>query len=606
MPKVKKSLTKDHFDKVDEKLVKCKVCGKILKTGGGTSNMLSHLTRKHPQAILETTTTSQQPAPTASSQQTPGEPIISLQQTKIQMVPLAKNTKKIDEQLTLMCATDFQPFTVVEDYGFRNFVEALNPNYQIPTRAKIRYEILPELYKKAKKKLEDLLKNVESLSVTTDLWTSMNLDSYISVTIHFYHENSLKSFVLNTVYMSESHTSAHLAATLNTILVEWNIKHKIVAIVTDNAPNMLKMCELLEIRNMPCFAHSLNLAVQDSLTAVKELEAIIEKCKRLVKYFKKSTLATNALNTEQKDRFPENEPLKLIQDVATRWNSIYHMLNRILLLSDSLAMVTRRLSQAPPFLTADEEEIVKELVKILNIFEQATKLLSGESYPTSSLVIPVICGLYDTLNTLSPCITTTIGKIFYHKVKESMNTRLLGYETRTVNRVATYLHPLYRNGFRQTDNMLAAKDQVRRELTQYLRSNASPTQGNITEPVEPSTSSIPSTSAPKLLDFLNKRKEDLGLTVPPNASAINILKMYLETSCEGDHNMNVGKFWEENKHLSPLGTIAYRYLCVPATSVPSERLFSTAGYVVGNRRTRLQADAVEMLCFLNRNRVLLQ
>lgn len=349
MPKVKKSLTKDHFDKVDEKLVKCKVCGKILKTGGGTSNMLSHLTRKHPQAILETTTTSQQPAPTASSQQTPGEPIISLQQTKIQMVPLAKNTKKIDEQLTLMCATDFQPFTVVEDYGFRNFVEALNPNYQIPTRAKIRYEILPELYKKAKKKLEDLLKNVESLSVTTDLWTSMNLDSYISVTIHFYHENSLKSFVLNTVYMSESHTSAHLAATLNTILVEWNIKHKIVAIVTDNAPNMLKMCELLEIRNMPCFAHSLNLAVQDSLTAVKELEAIIEKCKRLVKYFKKSTLATNALNTEQKDRFPENEPLKLIQDVATRWNSIYHMLNRILLLSDSLAMVTRRLSQARHF-----------------------------------------------------------------------------------------------------------------------------------------------------------------------------------------------------------------------------------------------------------------
>lgn len=493
----------------------------------------------------------------------------------------------------------------MEDSGFRTFVEALNPNYDIPTRQKIRYEILPALYEKAKNSLETILQNVESLALTTDLWTSLNLDSYLSLTIHFYHENMLKSFVLSTVCIFESHTAAHLATTLNTILGEWKIRDKIVAIVTDNATNMLKMCELLEIRNMPCFAHTLNLTVQDAL-AVEELEAIIEKCKKLVKFFKKSTLATNALITQHKDR-QQDAPLKLIQEVATRWNSVFHMLNRILLLSDSLAIVTRKLSQAPPYLTTDEEKIIQEVVKILNIFEQATKLISAESYPTSSLVIPVICGLYDNINTLRPYVTTTIGIKFYEKVKESMNTRLLGYEIRTVNKIATYLHPMYRNGYRQTENMLSAKELVRRELIQCLRDNATPTVGHITVPPEPEspTSTTPSTDTPKLLDFLNKRKENSELAIPANASAINILKMYQETSCKIEQDMDVGMFWDHNKHLSPLGTIATRYLCVPATSVPSERLFSTAGYIVGSRRTRLHTDAVEMLCFLNRNRILI-
>lgn len=55
MPKVK-SKTKDHFDKVNDAKVKCKLCQKILSvTGGETSNMLSHLTRMHPKINQDTT-----------------------------------------------------------------------------------------------------------------------------------------------------------------------------------------------------------------------------------------------------------------------------------------------------------------------------------------------------------------------------------------------------------------------------------------------------------------------------------------------------------------------------------------------------------------------
>ena len=44
-----------------------------------------------------------------------------------------------------------------------------------------------------------------------------------------------------------------------------------------------------------------------------------------------------------------------------------------------------------------------------------------------------------------------------------------------------------------------------------------------------------------------------------------------------------------------------KYLSIPPVSVPSERLFSTAGQIATDTRNRLDADKIEMLLFLNKN-----
>lgn len=601
MPKLKqKSITRNHFEKVDNETSKCKLCGKNIKVGGGTSNMLAHLKRNHPQATVPV---NQEEPESAGGNLRPSIPLPSHQeqpqktsiQSKLNMT-VGSNKKKIDEYLTLMIATDFQPYSIVEDSGFQKFVAALNPSYVLPTRQKIRYDLMPLLYTKAKSQLAALLQSTEYVALTTDLWSNQTMDSYITVTVHFFIGCHLKSYVLTTSDVPTNHSSQELAEIMTNIISEWKLVNKISAIVTDNASNMVKMCDLLGIRHMPCFAHTLNLTIDDALELV-EVQEIVEKCKIIVKFFKKSSVGWRALKLEQKEKNPNAPPLKLIQHVKTRWNSTFYMLKRLLRLSDELAVVCRKLVQAPDFLSACEENIAKEVVNVLEIFDEATKLVSADQYPTSSLIIPVICGLYENLNTIEISLDTDIGKMFCSAVKRHMSTRLLIYESRTVTQVSTYLHPNFRNGFRHSENMLSAKELVRRELSNLLKDHTP--NLNVENSVKDEETT---TKTPGILDFLKKRSRD-----PANstASAINMLRMYLESNCEGEGTEAVGNFWQNTKYLVPLNKIAFKYLAVPATSVPSERMFSTSGYVLSSRRSRLLDDAVDQLCFLHQNKNLI-
>ncbi|XP_045075106.1 E3 SUMO-protein ligase ZBED1-like [Coregonus clupeaformis] len=70
---------------------------------------------------------------------------------------------------------------------------------------------------------------------------------------------------------------------------------------------------------------------------------------------------------------------------------------------------------------------------------------------------------------------------------------------------------------------------------------------------------------------------------------------------------NAMKWWRsQEKELPVLSTLAKRYLCIPGTSVPAERVFSTAGDIVNAQRSVLQPDHVDQLIFLKKKSVVIE
>jgi hypothetical protein len=70
---------------------------------------------------------------------------------------------------------------------------------------------------------------------------------------------------------------------------------------------------------------------------------------------------------------------------------------------------------------------------------------------------------------------------------------------------------------------------------------------------------------------------------------------------------DIAKFWTERQAAYPvLFQLARIYLSIPATSVPAERVFSTAGNTITKKRNRLSPSTAELIIFLHENKAFLE
>lgn len=61
-------------------------------------------------------------------------------------------------------------------------------------------------------------------------------------------------------------------------------------------------------------------------------------------------------------------------------------------------------------------------------------------------------------------------------------------------------------------------------------------------------------------------------------------------------------WWREHEKQFPtIAKIAKKYLCIPATSVPSERLFSDAGNVITKKRASMDPETLEEILMVYEN-----
>lgn len=318
-------------------------------------------------------------------------------------VPTEYGVDQFNRTIIEMIAEDMQPFSIVENRGFQKLVKFLDSRYTLPSRRTIERTLIPNIYNDTKLKVFESVSKAKHVAITSDVWTSMNAESYLTATVNFFDADlQLKTFVLSTEKLTFNHTAQHLSEVLRGIFHDWNIQTKVCAIVTDSGANIKAAVRLLGISHIPCTAHKLNNIVTNSLKLdfdgpskpddQVQIITSVKLCRSIVSHFKHSEVHTRLL-VEKQQQMCLNV-LKLKQDVPTRWNSTLIMLERLLQIKEPLTVVSLSIKRCPTMPTNLQWTIVEDLVMLLKPFETLTVQLSYEKKPTLGKVIPLIRGNY--------------------------------------------------------------------------------------------------------------------------------------------------------------------------------------------------------------------
>ncbi|CAG5034776.1 unnamed protein product [Parnassius apollo] len=172
-----------------------------------------------------------------------------------------------------------------------------------------------------------------------------------------------------------SHSGINIAKERNAITERWNIpQSKLHLLVHDSGSNMIKGVRDAGYDSGSCFIHSLQRAIDHSLQSQPEVQQMIVAARRIVTHFNHSDLAEQKLKSIQQELNLPNH--QLVQDVSTRWNSTYYLMERLLeqKRADSLYITDR---ETLINLTHAQWELLEQCIKLLKPFEEITKITSS-------------------------------------------------------------------------------------------------------------------------------------------------------------------------------------------------------------------------------------
>ncbi|XP_043714676.1 zinc finger BED domain-containing protein RICESLEEPER 2-like [Telopea speciosissima] len=328
-----------------------------------------------------------------------------------------------------------------------------------------------------------------------------------------------------------------------------------------------------------CCAHVLNLIAQDGLKHIDESVTLIRSSIAYVK----GSQARKVKFLDICKQLSSPSSKRLHENVTTRWNSIYIMLDSALFYRKvfaNLGLVEDSYKTCP---SSDQWLKIEKLMGFLHPFYEITVLLSGSMYPTANLYFENIWEIHKSLleevshglRFMRPMAVEMKKKFdkYWRNYSPILAIALVfdpRYKLSFVNWAFAKLAPLDPNGIDMGNN-------VKSDLYQLFNEYKS---------MQASDYEIPEFMQSVIDEVDNGTKSQLDVY-------LNELKIPFS---DGDDEYDVLAFWKANGSRYPgVARMARYVLAIPVSTVASESAFSTGGLVIDKYRSKLLPTNAEAL-----------
>jgi hAT family C-terminal dimerisation region len=357
-----------------------------------------------------------------------------------------------------------------------------------------------------------------------------------------------------------------------------------------------------------CFAHTLQLAIKAAIGAVPLMESALGHFRDWAKQLRVSTklmecLHTVCVTTRTKAILPP-------KDVATRWNSTYEMCKGILCLKPALIELAYHIRCShtgfvkvgiKPYhplvaeVPAENWVLLSEFCAFLKAFQRATVIMSGSTYPTAGLILPMFELITEHV-ALYHAKAASVGNDYMVRFATIVKAKLEDYRPHlTEPRIlmAAALDPRIKNslGILNLD-----EDEVVAMIKLEWETHYVHLHPHLADPVALPQECNNRGSALQALFALDgdAQPRPQGTFVAEISRWLYHPALPLKTCDDG-----LLEYMKANAPVFPrVAIMAKDFLALPATSVPSEQAFLRAGCIVNKYRSRLSNNSVTMLCEL--------
>ncbi|KAM4562110.1 zinc finger BED domain-containing protein 4 isoform 1-T1 [Odontesthes bonariensis] len=555
----------------------------------------------------------------------------------------------ISEAIAKMIVRDLQPVSVVENQGFRELLQLLEPRYTPEPQHYIQSQLLPAYAYQAQLATRQALASAHALSLSLDLWrgSSGATSGYLGVTCHFLASDwQMHSALLACLPLTGGSSGSRVLADFDEVCHSHGVSGRAFRVIADPFPRTaattVRPCCLpgfsdppgqdgddqevvdngneaeqgirnghgdvgeegdwedsweqgLGVSRLDCFSRSLEQCVREGLRSCPQISSTLAKAACFYQYI------TSAVPPEKLsqvfDRLMTGGPGN-IPDTARDWAAQLKVLRRLL---DSVEFLEEMSGPGELVLSSTERALLMEFTDTLEPFTEAWDMVHGDRqtdvqadrHVSISLALPCVLGLrkHLTETTTPHCPTLLLG------LSQAVERLLVPILENPLYVTATTLDPQFKLTWSSNP------DWHRQVLIEELSK-----QSTASSPVDlntdlhpqsqvlpvPAQSPVSSLSRPcKLFSFIKQRPTTQAKSLEQE------LAVYLREEPTDEEALH---YWRRKAIDFPLlAQVAKRAFTIPACGTVVESIFTTAGRLLLPERGRVLPKNLETLIYLKAN-----